>query len=202
MGLTRFIAENKPRFNHTIEAVFFDHEETPESGAGYYVENSPIRDIIGMYNLDTCGMGDTIVFDDKGKPDSTLVQSVKDALLRHRYPYSLMPELPASDERKFEDAGIPNIQIAAITGKDLPIVSKLVSAQKQLRAKISEGTMTPHEADVAVKKILGTDSLPKLLQVMHTKDDLAVHLSEETLRMALNVVLYAVSLYDEAQSKP
>lgn len=197
LGLIQYITENKPQFTHTVEAVFFDHEETPESGARYYIENSQTHDILGMYNLDTCGMGDTIIFDDKGDPDDPIVQSVRDALEHHRYPYSLIHELPASDERRFEEAGIPNIQIAAISRDDIPVVSRLVAAQKQLRASIADGSITPREADEAIKQILGTEHLPKLLELMHTSNDLAIHLSETTLQMVLNVITDAVSRYDK-----
>jgi aminopeptidase YwaD len=197
LGVIQKITENKSRFNHTIEAIFFDHEETPESGARHYVENCQTRDIVGMYNLDTCGMGDTIIFDDKRNSDKPIVQSVRDALEHLQYPYSLMHELPSSDERQFEEAGIPNIQIAAIPQADISIVSKLVTAQKQLRASIADDSITPREADQTIKQILGTESLPRLLSVMHTPDDLAIHISEKTLNMVLNVIFEAVLRYDK-----
>ena len=183
--------------SHSIDVVFFDHEETPESGAKYYVDTCDKAFITGMFNLDICGMGDIIVFDDKAAPDSPIVESVIQAITTLQYDYSVLRELPASDERQFEEAGIPNIQLAVIPRDDIELVKNLVAAQKELRSAIQSGELSPHEADVKIKDMLGGASLPKLLRVMHTPDDLAIHLSEQTLMMVLRVIINAVLIYDK-----
>jgi Zn-dependent M28 family amino/carboxypeptidase len=185
------------KFSHSIEVIFFDHEETPESGAKYYVNNCHKENIKGMFNLDICGMGDTIIFDDKGKSNNSIVQAVIQATEYHQHNYTLLRELPASDERQFDDVGIPNIQLAAIPKVDIQLVTKLVGAQKELRDALVNGDITPREADEEIKKVLGKVSLPKLLKVMHTPDDLSIHLSEKTLMMVLNIITEALSRYDK-----
>ena len=197
--LLKFIQDFKEfdKLSSSIDVVFFDHEETPESGARYYVENSDKARINGMFNLDICGMGNIIVFDDKGKPGSPIVESVVEAIESLRYSYSVLRELPASDERQFEEAGVPNIQLAVIPEEDIGLVKKLVVAQKELRSAIQRGDISPREADVLIKEMLGGADLPKLLRVMHTPDDSATHLSEQTLLMVLKVLCEAVSILDE-----
>ena len=150
-----------------------------------------------MFNLDICGMGDIIVFDDKAAPDSPLVESVIQAITTLQYDYSVLRELPASDERQFEEAGIPNIQLAVIPRDDIELVKNLVAAQKELRNAIQSGELSPREADVKIKDMLGGAGLPKLLRVMHTPDDLAIHLSEQTLMMVQQVLTEAVKIYDK-----
>jgi hypothetical protein len=108
-----------------------------------------------------------------------------------------MHELPASDERKFEEVGISNIQLSVIPKGDVEVITKLVSAQNDLRDALNNGDITPREADEIIKQRLGVSSLPKLLRVMHTPDDLSTHLSEKTLMMVLKVITKAVSLYDK-----
>lgn len=183
--------------SHSIDVVFFDHEETPESGAKYYVEHSDKACIKGMFNLDICGMGDIIVFDDKDNPSSPIVESVVQAIKSLEYDYSVLRELPASDERQFEEVGISNIQLAVIPREDVELVKKLVYAQKELRGAIQNGELSPREAELKIKEKLGGSDLPKLLRVMHTPDDLVVHLSEQTLMMVLDVVSEAVMVFDK-----
>ena len=183
--------------SNSIDVIFFDHEETPESGARYYVNNSDKACIKGMFNLDICGMGDIIVFDDKGNSDSPIVESVVDAIESLEYNYSVLRELPASDEKQFEEAGIPNIQLAVIPEEDIGLVKKLVAAQKELRSSIQNGDLSPREADAKIKEMIGAADLPKLLRVMHTPDDLAIHLSEKTLMMVLDVIWKAILIFDK-----
>jgi hypothetical protein len=166
--------------------------------AEYYVKHTDKASVKGMVNLDICGMGDIIVFDEKGRPDSSIVESVIEAIESLQYNYSVLRELPASDEKQFEKAGIPNIQLAVIPEEDIGLVKKLVAAQKQLRSAIQSGEISPREADVKVKEMLGGAGLPKLLKVMHTPDDLATHLSEKTLSMVLDVVSNAVLIFDRS----
>ena len=182
--------------SNSIEVVFFDHEETPESGAKYYVDHSDKAYITGMFNLDICGMGDIIVFDDKGRSDSPIVESVMDAIESLDYNHSVLRELPASDERQFEEVGIPNIQLCVIPEEDIVFVKKLVAAQKELRSAIQKGELSPREADVRIKEMIGGAGLPKLLRVMHTPDDLSIHLSEQTLMMVLDVLWKAILIFD------
>ena len=182
--------------SNSIEVVFFDHEETPESGAKYYVDHSDKAYITGMFNLDICGMGDIIVFDDKGRSDSPIVESVMDAIESLDYNHSVLRELPASDERQFEEVGISNIQLCVIPEEDIVFVKKLVAAQKELRSAIQKGELSPREADVRIKEMIGGAGLPKLLRVMHTPDDLSIHLSEQTLMMVLDVLWKAILIFD------
>ena len=182
--------------SNSIEVVFFDHEETPESGAKYYVDHSDKAYITGMFNLDICGMGDIIVFDDKGRSDSPIVESVIEAIESLDYDHSVLRELPASDERQFEEVGISNIQLCVIPEEDIVFVKKLVAAQKELRSAIQKGELSPREADVRIKEMIGGAGLPKLLRVMHTPDDLSIHLSEQTLMMVLDVLWKAILIFD------
>ena len=85
-----------------------------------------------------------------------------------------------------------------IPNGDVEVVTKLVTAQNDLREALVNGDITPREADEKIKQRLGGSSLPKFLRVMHTPDDLSTHLSEETLMMVLNVITKAVSLYDKS----
>ncbi len=196
--LLKFIQDFKKvdALSNSIDVVFFDHEETPESGAKYYVSSIDHAYITGMFNLDICGMGDVIVFDDKGKPDSPIIESVIEAIEFLQYNHSVLRELPASDERRFEEVGIPNIQLAVVPEEDIVFVKKLVTAQKELRRAIKNGELSPREADVKIKEMIGWEDLPKLLRVMHTPDDLAIHLSEKTLRMVLDVISKAILIFD------
>jgi aminopeptidase YwaD len=196
LGFIQRCLEEGIQHQHTIEVVFFDHEETPESGAKYYVKNSQQENIKGMFNLDICGMGDTIIYDDKRNPDISIVQAVKNTLEFHRYDNVVMHDLPASDERQFEEAGIPNLQIGVIPREDVMFISKLVVTQKEVRDLISSGEITPREADKIIKTKLGGTSLPKLLRVMHTPEDLSIHLSEKTLTLVLNTITETISRYD------
>jgi hypothetical protein len=195
--LLKFIQDFKSldELSHSIDVIFFDHEETPESGARYYVSNCDKAKIKGMYNLDICGMGDIIVFDDKGRPDSPIVESVVEAIESLGHNFSVLRELPASDEKQFEEVGIPNIQLCAIPEDDIGFVKKLVSAQKVVRSEIQKGELTPREADVKIKEMIGGASLPEILRVMHTPDDLTIHLSEKTLMMILNVIRTAIVIF-------
>ncbi len=200
--LLKFIQDFKASeaLSHSIDVVFFDHEETPESGARFYVKNSDKACITGMFNLDICGMGDIIVFDDKGEADTPIVEAVIEAIESLDYKYSVLRELPASDERQFEAVGIPNIQLCVVPEEDIEFVKKLVGAQKKLRSAIQKGELSPREADVKIKEMVGGTDLPKLLQVMHTPDDLATHLSEKTLMMVLDVLRESILLFDRMMS--
>lgn len=172
-----------------VRIIFFDKEEqwfkvpvfylSPVLlGSLYYVLKSDLRNIDLVYNLEFCGLGDSLgIWPIKGnQSDLPAVQEVKKAAARLGLPFTII-HIPlvfiSSDHLPFRLKGISN----ALTLTLFPInqVPVMVSLLENL-------------------SILGLlfgrrPTIPWPLSVIHTSQDTSANLNEDSLRLMLSLLL-------------
>ena len=121
--IRRFTA--MPVTGTTLTFVFFDREENGLVGSRAYFEAHVARPAYAV-NLDIFAYGDTI-FATAGKPDSTLLQSLKAAAASSGVPVRDVPpaNYPNSDHRSMIAAGIDTLGLAIVDAADVEAVLKL-----------------------------------------------------------------------------
>jgi Iap family predicted aminopeptidase len=109
-----------------LDVVFFDLEEHGSCGSQAYIARlsasttSLTREILAMVNLDICGVGNTILCGPaKHACTGPLAQPLQETQRSYPMPCHILPLLPASDDRPFEKAGIPNISVCIVPAIDV-----------------------------------------------------------------------------------
>ncbi len=167
--------------------IFFDREEAwfrlgsfrlGLLGSLYYALKSDLRNIGAVYNLEFCGMGDTLAIwpVKKHEADLPAVREVE-AAANYLGLESKSTHIPwfffSSDHLAFRLRGLPN----AVTISLLP--------RSQIEA------MESHLAGGSVTRLMAgrRQQLPEPLSYIHTAEDVSSKLSEDSLQRILSVLL-------------
>ncbi len=114
--------------NFPYEGVLFDEEETGMHGALGYIQRVTPSKILGMINLDICGVGDTVLISyPRHHGNNALLQAVKTSLQSGQHPVQSIDRLPGSDDRAFEHYGIPAISICTLESADIDLMLQSVN---------------------------------------------------------------------------
>ncbi len=109
--------------------VFFDLEEQELAGSRAYVRHMAPGEICAMINLDTCGVGDTIVIAPRvNLRHGPLHRIVPLTLQDGTHPPQWMERLPPGDETSFVEAGIPAVTIGMAPWQDVALIEDWMDA--------------------------------------------------------------------------
>lgn len=112
----------------SLEFVFFDHEETGLLGSKAYLNRVNESDILTMINIDTCGIGDTILLSPKKNLDGSTLGSVVSLVSKSdKYNVKILDKLPPSDEQSFDQKGIPSILVFTINNDEIECMINAVN---------------------------------------------------------------------------
>jgi hypothetical protein len=110
-----------PSPSSPIEIIFFDQEERGMKGSYAYVENLDPGDVIGMVNLDMCGVGDQVMI---GPRENTLQPPFVGKLPEA----TVLDLIPPSDDMMFQAAHIPTISVLVAPAEDCDGIEELARA--------------------------------------------------------------------------
>jgi len=157
-------------FKHRIRLVFFDLEERGLLGSRHLVSMIAPNTIAAMINLDIAGYGDTIIYGPAANRGNAPLFSVLRHVCADAETRCLeFPRFPPSDDRSFQQAGIPNISLATLPQTEA----------HQLWLVLNED---PDESS------LSPSFVPPILQLIHTDNDTQDKLDAEAMALAYNVV--------------
>ncbi|WP_024346027.1 M28 family peptidase [Lacrimispora indolis] len=129
--------------------VFFDGEESGNTGSCFYVSQMDRQAITGVINLDVCGYGDTIAVYDRGNAKKASVRSFCDQEILAAHNGILVKYLPKSDEASFSGLRIPAISIASIPRWDIQYLKALSSLGSGFLGHPPEFDMILSQMDVS-----------------------------------------------------
>ena len=154
-----------------VRVVWFDMEELGLIGSQRYVQQHASDRIVAMLNFDVNGYGKTILFGPGQQAANTqLRRKFLETCASEDADCLSFPQLPNSDDRTFIKAGVPTLSVAVLPPVEAHQLWLLLSG--------------PNSG-------LATQSLPPILRTIHTAQDTADKVSEESMAM---MVRFALSL--------
>lgn len=160
-----------------LRILFFGDEEGGLLGSQAYVAGEDLREVIGVLNLELCGIGDMaglwdVRNDDRG---SLLFRSLVAAFEREDIPFGVVPRLRrfSSDHRSFWRRGIPGFALTVVPEKE-------------------EALLRAYVEDPGAERWRDPSSRPTPFQTYHSAGDLADTLSEGALRLMAGAVVEGV----------
>lgn len=186
----------------TIKAIMFDDEEAspvrpnPCLGSRKYVKHYGVKDIDGVFCLELCGVGDTVVVWPVSEEDSEskLLAAVSETLLANETPLEFIPRLPGftSDFKPFRKAGMT----------EAFCLSAAPSSERDELLRLFSAPILNLLVRVEIPKLFGfVGHLPELIRHYHTKHDKVEHLSEASLHLVADALYSAVLAYDKKLSQ-
>jgi len=166
---------------YSIDFAFFDLEEKGQLGAKEYLKQENNSNIIGMINLDMCGIGDYVIFNETPTTFPQLSAYMIKACIENDIKHKILTTLPPGDEIPFQKAGINSVSLAIVPEITLPIVERLafITQSKGLKwARIKE----------SVKFMFDMIKGYPLLKTMHSSTDTIDTISNESMEKVYLVV--------------
>lgn len=169
--LVRLAEELKGRtLAHRVRIVFFDQEEVGLQGSKAYVASRPAGEVVAAVNLDIAGYGGSLVFGAGPEArDAPLHRAVRRVCAERGLACTGFPKFPASDDRSFAAAGIPNVSLAFLPELEA----------HQLWLRLNGGP----DSGLAEKLV------PEILKTIHTPEDTLAKVDPATLDLAPRVLL-------------
>ena len=163
----------------TVHVVFFDMEELGLLGSRAYVQSLEPAPGAVMVNVDIVAYGDTLLYGPGDlSPEHPLAGHVHRVCARHAVACVGTPRMPPSDDRSFQQAGIPAVSLA------------LLPAEEAHRTWLFLNGDLPDTLRGALT--------PPILRIIHTERDTADKLEPEALTRAARIVTDLVLGLDAA----
>ena len=166
----------------TLDFVFFDLEEKRQIGANEYLKHENIENIIAMINLDMCGIGDYVIFNDTSNNPPALSTKLEQICGETKINYKKLPLMPHGDDIAFRNHDIQAISVAIVPLVVIPVVERLayISSTKGISwKKITDSVK------FMVDMIKG--GVP-VLETMHTKRDTVDTISIKSMETIYSLV--------------
>lgn len=162
------------KLRHRVRVMFFDLEELNLLGSRHFVKTVYRNSITGMINLDIVGYGDTLIYGPATNAGNEELYATIRQTCAHTATHCLeFPQFPPSDDRSFQDAGIPNISLATLPRLEA----------HQLWLMLNSGSASSG---------LDSNFVPAILQTIHTPGDTIEKLDPAGMTLAYNIVMGAV----------
>ena len=177
------VAETLPRLalRHRVRVVLFDLEELGLVGSRHFVASLDRGRVAAMVNLDIAGRGDTVVFGPGAATGNTQpYAAVRWACAESTHACLEFPEFPVSDDRSFQAAGIPNVSLGTVPGREA----------HQLWLLLNAGDDGSGLAD---------DFVPAILRLIHTPADRVELLEPAAMTLAYNMVMRVLLQLDRME---
>ncbi len=161
---------NRYTLRHRVRVVFFDLEELNLLGSRHYLELLNTSRVAAMINLDITAYGDTLIYGPaSGEGNGSVYTALGRTCAAGGHQCLEFAQFPPSDDRSFQAAGIPNVSVATLPRSDA----------EQLRQMLNGGGASGRR----------DDSVPAILQTIHTPNDTADKLDAAGMTLAYNVVV-------------
>ena len=155
--------------SHRLRLVFFDLEEEGLLGSKAYVRAQPAGRVAAMINLDIVGYGDALAFGPASHAKNEAVHATLHGVCGKLQLHCVeFPVFPRSDDRSFEEAGVPNISLAVLPRAEVYQFWLLLNAGA--RSGLREGFV------------------PRIAQIIHTAADTLDHVEPSALRLVQRAV--------------
>lgn len=178
----RKLKDHRPK--NKIRLVIFDDEENGLRGSKAYVKRHGFQSLLGLYNTELVGMGDTVTIwpvTNQAKDHPALVALVE-AITELGCPYIEAGKLPRfiGDHQTFQDAGFPGaFCLSMIPGSEIEKIRRYVNSLEET----AKNTIPPQE-------------IPLIFRNYHCPEDRSEYLSEEALQLMSEVIYRAVVRLD------
>ncbi len=175
---------------YTVDFVFFDLEEKGQKGAKEYLKQEKKAEILCMINLDMCGIGDYIIFNETPSRFPHLSSILEKICYENKLHFKKFPNLPPGDEITFQNKNIPSISIGIVPEITIPAVEHLAFTT---RLKGISWNRIKESVKFMIDMIKGTP----VLDTMHSKDDITDTISVESMKkiyLVVRKVLFELNL--------
>ena len=153
----------------TVHVVFFDMEELGLLGSRAYVQSLDPAPGAVMVNVDIVAYGDTLLYGPGNlSPEHPLAGHVHRVCARHAVACVGTPRMPPSDDRSFQQAGIPAVSLALLPAEEAHRTWLFLNGDL---SDTLRGALTP-----------------PILRTIHTERDTADKLEPEALTRAARIV--------------
>ena len=170
--------------NTSIDFVFFDMEEKHQTGAKEFLTQESST-ILSMINLDMCGIGDYVVFNQTSEDFPALSTKMTHYCEKNSLNYKILPMMPPGDDIPFRNQNINAISIAIIPQIAIPVVERLayITNSKGLKwKKLTE----------SVKFMFDMIKGVPMLNTMHSSADTIDTISVKSIDTVYSVTLQLV----------
>jgi hypothetical protein len=155
---------------HRVRIVFFDLEESGLLGSADFVASTDRTRVDAMVNVDVAAYGDTVILGPAASaPAAALAHRVETACAAASRSCVRFAAYPDSDDRSFSAAGIPALSLSTVTA----------SEAHQLWLMLNGGESPG----------LRPGFSPRVLGVIHTRDDTETLLDPAAMTLAYQAVL-------------
>lgn len=170
----------KLKLRNKIRIIFFDDEELGRFGSISYINKYGLKDLIAVYHLELCGMGDVVGLwpITKINENSYALKIIEKVLKEKNIYFEKLGQLPAfwGDDLSFRNAGSKHALCISVGPKeDKEALKRFVKSN--------------------VFKIIFdyyTGRIPKMFQLYHSPEDKSEYLSEKALKMVSHVLVNVV----------
>ena len=181
--LTR-VAETLGRheLSHRVRVVLFDLEEAGLLGSQAYVQAEDATRVAAMVNVDVVVGEGTLMYGPTSHEGNDIVyRSLRIACAASEITCMGFPLYPPSDDRAFQDAGIPNVSLAMNDA----------TASHQMWLALNAGAESG----------LREGFLPEVFRIIHSSNDTIEHVSEGAMNHLHDLVVALVLELDTALSE-
>jgi hypothetical protein len=156
-----------------LHIVWFDMEELGLRGSAVYAQRHADRKTTAMVNFDINAYGDSVLFGPAGQDiNVALQQTLLTTCASEKIDCVAFPQMPPGDDRPFTQRKIPTLSLAMLPAVEL----------HQLWLMINAGSESG----------LKSDSVPSILQVIHTPADQVDKVSGDAMARALRLAVAVV----------
>lgn len=192
----------KVKLNNKIRMIIFDDEEPVYDlrgcfGSRQYIKKHGLGNIIAVYNLELCGMGDVVGIwpVTKYNEDSFALSNLRETLKQLNIYSEEASNLPGfyGDHRSFIELGF----------KHAFCLTAALKEEKELIRKFVESSSIRLMTHYFLGKLFKSFQLkvPKLFQYYHTSEDKSKYLSESALKMMSDVLYHSIINLDKKKKK-
>ena len=176
--LTRLIESlASETLRHQVKVIFFDLEESGLLGSKAYARNHSTEPIDAYLNLDVTAFGDTRVFGpSRHQENQFLYRLLKWICLEQELSFLEFPHFPASDDRSFQAAGIPNLSMGIVPALDAHQLWLMMNADS--RPMFRKGFK------------------PELLGVIHSPEDTSERIDPQAMTRVYQAALELIRQLD------
>lgn len=158
---------------HRVRVVLFDLEEWGLLGSAAFAAELDPYGVAAMVNVDIAGYGNTIAYGPASHEGNEVVyRALATVCVVQRLPCIEYPAYPVSDDRRFQEVGIPNVSMA--------ILERAEAHQLWLMLNAGEGSG------------LAEGFMPRVGRVIHSEEDTVDQVEPEAMTRMHDAVVALV----------
>lgn len=175
----------KLKLKNKTRIIFFDDEEIGRFGSISYIKKYGLENLIAVYHLELCGMGDVIGLWPITKINESIysLKIIEKILKEKKIYFERLPQLPAfwGDDLSFRNAGFKHaLCISVGPEEEKEVIKRFVKSN--------------------VFKVIFdyyTGRIPGMFQLYHSSEDKSEYLSEKALKMVSDVLVGVILRFDK-----